>query len=100
MRNSTPLGPYSRNMPRALWWPSGGVLFLISEAPLLIFTTRLALNRDLYYSQHGRHVHPHRGCSIKTALTAHLIAKLLQQHTYRGTSLIRNCPLLSSTVGP
>ena len=26
MRNSTPLGPYSRTMPRALWWPQGGGL--------------------------------------------------------------------------
>jgi len=34
IRNSTPLGPYSRNLHRALWWPSGGVLFLMSEVPL------------------------------------------------------------------
>ena len=24
IRNSAPLGPYSRNMPRALWWPYRG----------------------------------------------------------------------------
>jgi len=30
--NSTPLGPCS--MPRALWWPYGGGLFLMSEVPL------------------------------------------------------------------
>jgi hypothetical protein len=34
IRNSTPLGPYNRNMPRALWWPYGGELFLVSEVPL------------------------------------------------------------------
>ena len=33
MRNSADLGPYSRAMPRALWWSSGGGLFLISEVP-------------------------------------------------------------------
>ena len=33
IRNSAPLGPYRRNMPRALWRPSGGGLFLMSEAP-------------------------------------------------------------------
>jgi len=24
IRNSTPPGPYSRTMPRVLWWPKGG----------------------------------------------------------------------------
>ena len=33
-RNRLLLGPYSRAMPRALWWPLGGGLFLMSEAPL------------------------------------------------------------------
>ena len=32
--NSAPLGPDIRNMPRALWWSSGGGLFLMSEVPL------------------------------------------------------------------
>ena len=34
IRNSTPLEPYSRNMPRALRWSQGGGLFLMSEVPL------------------------------------------------------------------
>ena len=34
IRNSAPLGPYSRTMPRALWSPWGGGLFLMSEVPL------------------------------------------------------------------
>ena len=34
MRNSAPLEPYTRTMPRALWWSQGGVLFLMSEVPL------------------------------------------------------------------
>jgi len=34
IRNSAPLGTFSRNMPRALWWPLGGGLFLMSEVPL------------------------------------------------------------------
>ena len=33
-KNSVPLGPYSRTMPRALWWSYGGGLFLMSEDPL------------------------------------------------------------------
>ena len=37
IRNSAPIGPYSRTMPRALWW-SGGGLFLMSEAPLYMHT--------------------------------------------------------------
>ena len=34
MRNSDPLGPYCRTMPRALWWPWGGELIFMSEVPL------------------------------------------------------------------
>jgi hypothetical protein len=36
MRNSAPLGPYSGTLPRGLWEPYWGGLFLISEAPLYI----------------------------------------------------------------
>ena len=31
-----PLEPYSRTMPRALWWSQGEELFLMSEEPLVI----------------------------------------------------------------
>ena len=34
IRIRAPLGPYIRIMPRALWWPYGGGLLLMSEAPL------------------------------------------------------------------
>ena len=34
IRNSGRLGPYSRTMPRALWLPEGGGIFLMSEVPL------------------------------------------------------------------
>ena len=34
IRNSDPLGPYSRTIPRVLWWSQGGELFLMSEVPL------------------------------------------------------------------
>jgi len=34
IRNSADLGPYSRAIPRALWWSQGGGLFLMSEVPL------------------------------------------------------------------
>ena len=34
IRNSAPLGPYSRTMQRALWKPLDGGLFLMSEVPL------------------------------------------------------------------
>ena len=33
LANTPLLGPYSRTMPRAQWWPWGG-LFLMSEIPL------------------------------------------------------------------
>jgi len=38
IRNSAPLGPYRGPMPRALWWFLGGVLFLMSEVPLCVWT--------------------------------------------------------------
>ena len=31
--NNAPLGPYSRNMPRALCWSKGGGLFPMSKVP-------------------------------------------------------------------
>ena len=34
MRNSASVGPYSRNVPRALWWSLREGLFLMSEVPL------------------------------------------------------------------
>ena len=34
IRNSPLLEPYSRTVPRALWWPQGVVLFLMSEVLL------------------------------------------------------------------
>jgi hypothetical protein len=33
-KNRAPLGPYSRIMPRALWWPNVGGLFFVSEVTL------------------------------------------------------------------
>ena len=33
-RNCPPVGPYSGNMLRALWWSEGGWVFHMSEVPL------------------------------------------------------------------
>ena len=33
-RNRRSVGPYSRPMPRALWWCQGRLLFLMSEVPM------------------------------------------------------------------
>ena len=34
IRNTAPLEPYRRTMPKALWWSQGRGLFLISKVPL------------------------------------------------------------------
>ena len=34
IKNSAPIGPYSRNMPWAPWWSWWGEAFLVSEVPL------------------------------------------------------------------
>ena len=36
-KKQPPLGPYSRTMSRARWWPYGGGLFITSEATLYLF---------------------------------------------------------------
>jgi len=36
IKNSLPLGPNSRTMPRALWWPQGVGRFLMSEVSLYL----------------------------------------------------------------
>ena len=39
IRTSTPLEPYSRTMPRVLWWSSGGGgLFLMSKVHLYLYS--------------------------------------------------------------
>ena len=45
IRNSRPLGPYSRTMPRALRWSYGGGQFLLSEVPLQIESHAVTLRR-------------------------------------------------------
>ena len=45
IRNSAPLGPYSRPMPRALWWSYGGVGAFMSEVPLHPEADLFALTR-------------------------------------------------------
>ena len=42
IRNRAPLRPYSRIMSRALWWPYGGRLFLMSKIPLYSLSLRRA----------------------------------------------------------
>jgi len=44
IRNSTPLGPYGRPMPRALWRSWGGERFLMSEVPLYAILGTLVLH--------------------------------------------------------
>jgi len=34
IRNTPLLGPYSRTIPKVIWWSWGGGLFLMSEVPL------------------------------------------------------------------
>ena len=68
VRNSAPLAPYSRTMPRALWWSQGGGLFLMSEVP----------SRDCPDST--RYMYPMHPFDPEMG--------------YRGTSLIRECTLL------
>jgi hypothetical protein len=50
-KQSTPLGPYSRTMPRALWKHYGGVLFLMNHDAHLL---------QKCVSVFPCHVHSHR----------------------------------------
>ena len=40
IRNCAHQGPFSRTMPRAIWWPEGGGLFLMSEVTLYVSRRR------------------------------------------------------------
>ena len=51
IRNSAPLGTYSRNMPRALWRPYGGKLFLMGEVPLVKWVSHLLHTKIIEQSQ-------------------------------------------------
>ena len=52
--DNPPLGPYSRTVPRVLWWSSGGWLFLMSEVPLYLddLTARADVSWKFSYSSH------------------------------------------------
>jgi len=76
IRKRTPLGPYRRPVPRALWWSWGGWRFLMSEVPL--------------YTLHILEASSHLSWFLATY-------KMCRGSDgdcdYRGTSLIRNSPL-------
>ena len=42
MRKRPPLGPYTRTMPRDIWWLWGGVRFLMSEVSLYYTPGKIA----------------------------------------------------------
>ena len=53
IRNSAPLGPYRRTMPRVLGWPEGGGGFLTSEVPLYSRRRTRALEVVLFSYDQG-----------------------------------------------
>ena len=56
IRNSAPLGPYSGNMPRALWCSQGWELFLMSGVPHVGFRVEDVGSRVLEKGRAGRNV--------------------------------------------
>jgi len=72
IRERTPPGPYSRSLPEVLLGSQGGGCFLMSEVPLYPTT-------DAPHHRHIRHFPPLAPATCDT---------------YRGTSLMRNNPLL------
>ena len=77
IRNCLLPGPYSRAIPRALWWSQGAGCFLVSEVPLY----------GSVWGQ-GRARRPTRGVPAPSTRPC--------PTPYRGTSLIRN----SAPLGP
>ena len=76
IRNSALLESYSSTMHRALWWPYGRLLFLVSEVPLYAFLLACMWS------------------------TLERIANSRIKPLYRGTSLIRNLNPPRITIGP
>ena len=60
IRKTLSLGPYGRDMPRALWWPYGGGLFLMSEVPL--YQVRGVVPAGGAFAEAVRSVPPLQGC--------------------------------------
>ena len=87
IRNRAHLGLYSRIMPRALWWPYGRLLFLVSEVTMKAY---VGVQRAARRKRWARY--PGRG------YTWQLISLAAR---YRTTSLIRNrTPLPWAPIGP
>ena len=75
IRDSAPLGPYSRNIPRAIWWSQGGGCFLSARYPCspkppnlknlvaggCTHGDRVGLHRSLLMIPHILSVLPHGG---------------------------------------
>ena len=61
IRNSAPLGPYRRTMPRTLWKPYGGELIFMSEVPLYTLDPALRRGRK---RKSSFWIPFHRGASI------------------------------------
>ena len=72
IRNCRPLGPYSRPVPRALWWSQGGGRFLMSEVPLSCckecrkWVHRYEAGHDLGQDHHSTR-YCHAGCPLAVA---------------------------------
>jgi len=46
IRNNPLLGPYSRTMSMAMWWPYGGGVFLMSEVTLYLQTHEVGVELE------------------------------------------------------
>ena len=61
IRNIPLSGPYSRTMPRALWWPHGRGLFLLSEVSLYRGTSHIINSSPPYGPPKGPRLSPTEG---------------------------------------
>ena len=112
MRNSLPLGPYSRTLSRALWGPLGRVQFLVSEVFLfrcLLQKARVSLRATpITGDELARGNWPVLNQVLVSAISSRKHCRACAQSyrahcrgtspirnrppPYTGTSLIRNCP--------
>jgi len=75
IRNSAPLEPFSRTMPRALWQPFGGRPSLMSEVPLYAATAPAAAEEACTHT----HIRIH---TLTHSLTLSLTLSLSRTHTH------------------
>ena len=97
-RKRSPLGPYSRTTPRALWWTWGGGRFLMGEVPLYPFRIHSQRGHSWRYRNLPLHVVEAHDQKHFVRVFPNPLTLISSPETLRSTPHTR--PTLSYAVAP